>query len=154
MIFYLVFYFQSNPFYLFSIVYLPGCSVTVIVVWNGHRDASSKTIYIYIYIYIYISHSVNALRRSMYPTLLPSAISRLCSLILKWQPVREKENPVFKPVKFGFKTDFLLHPARKEGLGKYTIFLSVISKPFHLVSFVFLLVHTNFIENIFWIFYQ
>ena len=40
------------------------------------------------------------------------------SLILVWLPVLE-ENSEFKPVKPRLKFDFLLHPSRAEGLGKY-----------------------------------
>ena len=38
---------------------------------------------------------------------------RLGSLTLVLQPAKEKENSLFKPVKFRLKTDPVLHPAQK-----------------------------------------
>ena len=50
----------------------------------------------------------------MYPRLFSLQLwvnSRLGSLTLVWQPVKEKENSEFKSVKQHFEIDLVLHPA-------------------------------------------
>ena len=46
--------------------------------------------------------------------------SRLGSLALVRQPVKEKENSKFRPVKLRLKIDLVSHPVRVEGVGKHT----------------------------------
>ena len=48
-----------------------------------------------------------------------NSLSRLCSLNLPWQPVKEKENFEFEPVILSLKADLVLDTAYAEGLDIY-----------------------------------
>ena len=58
-----------------------------------------------------ISYSTNTMRKGMNPIILPPAMGKLGSLALVSQPVREKENFEYKPVKLRLKIDLVLHRA-------------------------------------------
>ena len=45
-------------------------------------------------------------------------LDRLDSLTFVWQPILEKKNFEFKPVKLRLKIDFVSHPDHAEGLGR------------------------------------
>ena len=68
----------------------------------------------------YISHSTNTLDKGMNQINLLSVmgklLGRLGSLDLVRQPVKEKENSEFRPVKLRLKIDLVLYPARAEGV--------------------------------------
>ena len=77
-----------------------------------------------------ISHNVNTLAKSMNTTILTPAMGKIVgqtgSLALVWQPVHEKENSEFKPVKLRIKNIyFVLHPARAEGLVDTYIYIHI-----------------------------
>ena len=50
-----------------------------------------------------LSYNANTLGKGMNPTILPQAMGKLNFLTLIWQPVKEKENSEFKPVKLCYK---------------------------------------------------
>ena len=47
------------------------------------------------------------------------------SIFLVWQPVKEKENPEFKPVKVHLKIDLVSQPAQMEVLENIYVYNSV-----------------------------
>ena len=83
----------------------------VIIQGNGNDDTRSSPWQGFL-----LSLCANTLGSSMYPTILPVAIGKLGDklgfLTLERQPVWEKENSEFKPVKL---PDFFTRPIRADG---------------------------------------
>ena len=69
---------------------------------------------------LYFSHTHE---KGLNLTILSQAMSKqedkLRSFILVWQPASEKDNSLFRPIKFCLKIDLVSHPARAQELGKY-----------------------------------
>ena len=59
------------------------------------------------------------MNRIILPPAMGKYFGKLGSLVLARQPVYEKENSEFKPVKLRLKIDLVTHPALTEELGKY-----------------------------------
>ena len=70
-----------------------------------------------------ISHRANTLGNDLNPA-MGKYLGKLGCLTLIWQPVKEKENSEFKPIKLHLKIDLVSRPANAEGLiNKYIVYV-------------------------------